>query len=52
MEVLTNTVALELAEKGIRINGIAPGVIATDMDKVILENEQKRKKSRDENPFA
>jgi glucose 1-dehydrogenase len=52
MEVLTKTVALELAEKGIRINGIAAGAIATDMNKDILENEQKRKKSRDENPFA
>jgi glucose 1-dehydrogenase len=43
MEMLTKTVALELADKGIRVNGIAPGAIATDMNKDILEDEQKRK---------
>lgn len=43
MEMLTKTVALEVADKRIRVNGIAPGAIATDMDKEILEDEQKRK---------
>jgi glucose 1-dehydrogenase len=43
MEMLTKTVALELADKGIRVNGIAPGAIATDMNKEILEDEQKKK---------
>ncbi len=43
MEMLTKTVALELADKAIRVNGIAPGAIATDMNKEILEDEQKRK---------
>jgi len=43
MEMLTKTVALEVADKGIRVNGIAPGAIATDMNKDILENEQKKK---------
>jgi glucose 1-dehydrogenase len=43
MEMLTKTVALELADKGIRVNGIAPGAIATDMNKDILEDEQKKK---------
>lgn len=43
MEMLTKTVALEVADKGIRINGIAPGAIATDMNKEILEDEQKKK---------
>jgi glucose 1-dehydrogenase len=43
MEMLTKTVALEVADKGIRVNGIAPGAIATDMNKEILEDEQKRK---------
>ena len=38
MEMLTKTVALEVADKGIRINGIAPGAIATDMNKEILED--------------
>ena len=43
MEMLTKTVALELADKAIRVNGIAPGAIATDMNKEILEDEQKKK---------
>jgi glucose 1-dehydrogenase len=47
MEMLTKTVALELADKGIRVNGIAPGSIATDMNKELLENkEEKEKKER------
>ena len=33
MEMLTKTVALEVAGKGIRVNGIAPGAIATDMNR-------------------
>jgi glucose 1-dehydrogenase len=44
MQMLTKTVALELADKGIRVNGIAPGAIATDMNKDILENQQKKEK--------
>jgi glucose 1-dehydrogenase len=43
MEMLTQTVALEVADKGIRVNGIAPGAIATEMNIEILEDEQKRK---------
>jgi glucose 1-dehydrogenase len=43
MEMLTKTVALEVADKGIGVNGIAPGAIATDMNKEILEDEQKKK---------
>ena len=41
--MLTKTVALEVADKGIRVNGIAPGAIATDMNKEILKDEQKKK---------
>jgi glucose 1-dehydrogenase len=44
MEMLTKTVALELADKGIRVNGIAPGAIATDMNKEVLENQAKKEK--------
>src|ERR671938_732681 len=44
MQMLTKTIALELAEKGIRINGIAPGAIATDMNKELLENQEKKEK--------
>jgi glucose 1-dehydrogenase len=52
MEMLTKTVALEVADKGIRVNEIAPGAIATDMNIEILEDEQKRKRGRDENSHA
>jgi glucose 1-dehydrogenase len=43
IEMLTKTVALEVADRGVRVNGIAPGAIATDMNKDILEDEQKKK---------
>jgi glucose 1-dehydrogenase len=51
MELLTKTVALELADKGIRINGIAPGAIATDMNKEILEDKNKKKQEEDKIPM-
>jgi len=36
---LTHAAALDLAPLGIRINAIAPGFIATNMTKAVLENE-------------
>ena len=39
MEMLTKNTAMEVADKGIRVNGIAPGAIATDMNKDLLEDE-------------
>ena len=51
MEMLTKTVALELADTGIRVNGIAPGAIATDMNKEIIENQQKKEKKEQRNPI-
>ena len=50
MEMLTKTVALELADTGIRVNGIAPGAIATDMNKELLENQQKKEKKEQRIP--
>jgi glucose 1-dehydrogenase len=50
MEMLTKTVALELANKGIRVNGIAPGAIATDMNKDILENQEEKEKKEQQIP--
>jgi glucose 1-dehydrogenase len=51
MEMLTKTVALELADKGIRVNGIAPGAIATDMNKEMLEDKKQKKKKEDKIPM-
>src|SRR4030095_15227429 len=44
MKSLTKTVALQLAENGIRVNAIAPGIIATDILKKQM-NENKEKKT-------
>jgi len=51
MEMLTKTVALELADTRIRVNGIAPGAIATDMNKEIIENQQKKEKKEQRIPI-
>jgi glucose 1-dehydrogenase len=41
--MLTKTVTFEVAGKGIRVNETAPRAIATDMNREIIEDEQKRK---------
>ena len=46
MEMLTKTVALEVADKGIRVNGIAPGSIVTDMNKECTGKPKKEKKEQ------
>ena len=51
MEMLTKTMALEVADKGIRINGIAPGAIATMMNIDILQDEKKIEKKEKEIPL-
>jgi glucose 1-dehydrogenase len=51
MEMLTKNIALEVAEKGIRINGIAPGAINTPMNKDIMENPQKKKQEEEKIPM-
>ena len=51
MEMLTKTMALEVADKGIRINGIAPGAIATMMNIDILQDEAKKKQEENKIPM-
>jgi glucose 1-dehydrogenase len=51
MEMLTKTLALEVADKGIRINAIAPGAIATMMNIDILEDEKKKKEEENKIPM-
>ena len=48
--MLTKTIALELADKGIKVNGIAPGAIATDMNKEVLENQEEKVKKEQRIP--
>jgi glucose 1-dehydrogenase len=51
MEMLTKTMALEVADKGIRINAIAPGAIATMMNIDVLEDEKKIKEEEKKIPI-
>jgi len=43
LNMLTKTMALELARHNIRVNAVAPGAVATDMNKEILDNQDKMK---------
>ncbi|MEP6947771.1 MAG: SDR family oxidoreductase [Ginsengibacter sp.] len=43
IEGMTRAMAVELSPKGIRVNCIAPGFIATDMSSKALDNDKERK---------
>jgi glucose 1-dehydrogenase len=51
MQMLTKNTAMEVADKGIRVNGIAPGAIATEMNKDLLEDAQKKKEKEQKIPL-
>jgi glucose 1-dehydrogenase len=51
VKALTKTVAFQLAQKGIRVNAIAPGLIATESNRMLLQNEEKRKEEERDVPF-
>jgi NAD(P)-dependent dehydrogenase (short-subunit alcohol dehydrogenase family) len=44
IEGMTNAMAVELSPKGIRVNTIAPGFIATDMSTKALNGDEERKR--------
>lgn len=52
METLTKSIALELADKGIRVNGIVPGLVFNDIDKELVEDENKRNYKQNEVPLG
>lgn len=47
----TRTLALELAEEGINVNNISPGMILTPMNQEALDNKDKRKESEQHIPM-
>ena len=49
--MLTKTLALEVANKGSRINAIAPGAIATMMNIDILQDEKKKREEENTIPM-
>lgn len=42
LDVLTRTLARELGPRGIRVNGVAPGLVRTQMASALWEGEQER----------
>ena len=51
IKTLTKTVALELADKGIRVNGTISGFVYNDINKKIDEDEQKRNDKKEGIPI-
>jgi glucose 1-dehydrogenase len=51
VKALTKTVAFQLAHKGIRVNAIAPGLIATESNMALLQNEERRMEEESDVPF-
>ena len=49
---LTTSMALALADKGVRVNGIGPGSIATDMVKQLMVDDAARKKLLSRTPLG
>ena len=52
IETLTKSIALELADKGIRVNGIVPGLVFSDINEELVEDANKRNYKESEVPLG
>jgi NAD(P)-dependent dehydrogenase (short-subunit alcohol dehydrogenase family) len=52
LESLTKSIALELADKGIRVNGIVPGLVFNDISQELVKDENKRNYKEIEVPLG
>lgn len=52
IETLTKSIALQLADKGIRVNGIVPGLVLDDIDDELVEDANKRNYKENEVPLG
>lgn len=51
IETITKTIALELADQGIRVNGIIPGLVDKDLNEELCEDTYKRNQKENEIPI-
>ncbi|WP_415311052.1 SDR family NAD(P)-dependent oxidoreductase [Candidatus Nitrosocosmicus sp. FF01] len=52
IETLTKSIALQLADKGIRVNGIVPGLVLDDIDDELVKDVNKRNYKENEVPLG
>jgi glucose 1-dehydrogenase len=52
LKLFSQTIARELAPRGIRVVSVAPGAILTPINKELEENEQKRREVEEEIPWG
>jgi NAD(P)-dependent dehydrogenase (short-subunit alcohol dehydrogenase family) len=52
IETLTKSIALELADKGIRVNGIVPGLVFNDINEELVKDTDKRNYKVNEVPLG
>ena len=52
LETLTKSIALELADKGIRVNGIVPGLVFNDISQELVKDGNKRNYKENEVPLG
>jgi len=45
LEVLVRNLAYDLGDRGIRVNAVAPGLVATDMSRALWEGEQEQREA-------